>query len=117
MSLRRGDRVPPPLVPGQWDVRFLNNESAKGWEELGNQAPGNTNNAFWTMRQNPTPRTDTPRHHRLKGRLATGKAGGRVHGHWQLEVTGAGRVWYLVDREKATVWIGYAGPGHPKATG
>jgi hypothetical protein len=36
---------------------------------------------------------------------------------WQIEVTGAGRVWYLVDREKATVWIDYAGPGHPKATG
>jgi hypothetical protein len=68
------------------------------------------------MRQNPTPRTDTPRHHRLKGRLATGKAGGRVLDHWQIEVTGAGRVWYLVDHEKATVWIDYAGSGHPKAT-
>ncbi len=35
----------------------------------------------------------------------------------QIEVTGAGRVWYLVDHEKATIWIDYAGPGHPKATG
>ena len=116
MSPKRGDRVAPPPGPDDWDVRFLDNESAKGWEELCNQAPGNTADAFWTMRQNPTPRTDTPRHHRLKGRIATGTAKGRVLDHWQIEVTGAGRVWYLVDHEKATVWIDYAGPGHPKAT-
>jgi hypothetical protein len=36
--------------------------------------------------------------------------------HWQIEVTGGGRVWYLVDREKSAIWIYYAGPGHPKAT-
>lgn len=35
---------------------------------------------------------------------------------WQYEVTGAGRVWYLVDDERRTVWISYAGVGHPKAT-
>ena len=35
---------------------------------------------------------------------------------WQLEVTGAGGVWYLVDPDKKLVWIDYAGPGHPKAT-
>jgi hypothetical protein len=36
--------------------------------------------------------------------------------HWQIEVTSGGRIWYLVDPDKATVWIDYAGPGHPKAT-
>lgn len=35
---------------------------------------------------------------------------------WQIEVTGAGRIWYLVDHEKDTIWIDYAEPGHPKAT-
>lgn len=35
---------------------------------------------------------------------------------WQLEVTGAGRVWYLVDPDKELAWIDYAGPSHPKAT-
>jgi hypothetical protein len=35
---------------------------------------------------------------------------------WQIEVTGAGRIWYLVDYEIATIWIEHAGPGHPKAT-
>jgi hypothetical protein len=40
----------------------------------------------------------------------------RVLDHWQIEVTGGGRIWYLVDPDKATVWIDYAGPAHPKAT-
>jgi hypothetical protein len=31
-------------------------------------------------------------------------------------VTGSGRIWYLVDSERNTIWIHYAGLGHPKAT-
>ncbi len=68
------------------------------------------------MRRNPTPRADSPRQARLHGRLSTMKVGDRRLDHWQIEVTGAGRVWYLVDADKATVWIDYAGPGHPKTT-
>jgi hypothetical protein len=41
---------------------------------------------------------------------------GSVLDHWQIEVTGAGRIWYLVDPDKRLVWIDYAGTGHPKAT-
>jgi len=41
---------------------------------------------------------------------------GRTLDRWQIEVTGAGRVWYLVDHESRTIWIDYAGPGHPRAT-
>ncbi|WP_281283299.1 hypothetical protein [Trebonia kvetii] len=41
---------------------------------------------------------------------------GRALERWQIEVTGAGRVWYLVDHDNRTVWIDHAGPGHPKAT-
>jgi hypothetical protein len=35
---------------------------------------------------------------------------------WQIEVTGAGRIWYLVDDDRKTVWIVEARTGHPKAT-
>jgi len=35
---------------------------------------------------------------------------------WQYEVTGGGRIWYLVDDATRTVWLTYAGTGHPKAT-
>lgn len=117
MSPKRGDRVAPPPGPWEWDVRFLDSEVAKGWEELCRQAPGNTRAAWTTMRERPAPRSASARHHRLSGPLATRDVTGRVMDRWQIEVTGAGRVWYLVDREKATVWIDYAGPGHPKATG
>jgi hypothetical protein len=68
------------------------------------------------MRRNPTPRTDTARHSRLHGHLSTAKIGDKLFDHWQIEVTGSGRIWYLVDSDKATIWIDYAGPGHPKAT-
>lgn len=116
MSPKRGDRVAPPPGPGHWDIRFLDNGCAKGWEELCRQAPGNTLAAWTIMRQNPAPPMDAPRHHRMNHDLATREVRGRVPDRWQIEVTGAGRVWYLVDRENATIWIDYAGPGHPKAT-
>jgi hypothetical protein len=35
---------------------------------------------------------------------------------WQYEVTGGGRIWYLIDPGKKTIWIRHAGTGHPKAT-
>jgi hypothetical protein len=59
---------------------------------------------------------DAPRHHRMSYDLATREVSGRVLDRWQIEVTGAGRIWYLVDRENATIWIDHAGPGHPKPT-
>jgi hypothetical protein len=35
---------------------------------------------------------------------------------WQYEVTGGGRIRYLVDDRNRTAWLSYAGTGHPKAT-
>ncbi|MGH3212404.1 MAG: hypothetical protein ACRDNO_32030 [Trebonia sp.] len=116
MSAKRGDRVAPTPRPGDWDVRFADNEAARGWEELGRQAPGNTFDAWTLMRRNPAPPVTSPRQHRLKHDLAARTLKGQVLDHWQIEVTGAGRVWYLVDLDKATVWVDYAGPRHPKAT-
>lgn len=117
MSPKRGDRVAPPPGPNEWDVRFLDNEVAKGWEELCRQAPSNTRAAWITIREDPAPQVRSQRHQRLHGNLATRMFRGRVLHRWQIEVTGAGRIWYLVDRENATIWIDYAGPGHPKETG
>jgi hypothetical protein len=59
---------------------------------------------------------DSPRHHRLRDELATGTLKGTLLDHWQIEVTAAARVWYLVDPGTHTVWIDHAGPGHPRAT-
>jgi hypothetical protein len=117
MSPRRGARVAPPPGPDEWDVRFLDNEVAKGWEELCRHAPGSTRDAWTTMRLSPSPPWRAPRHHRMPGGLATRIVTGRALDRWQIEVTGAGRIWYLADRENATIWIDHAWPGHPKATG
>ncbi|WP_406423547.1 hypothetical protein OHA59_49860 [Streptomyces sp. NBC_01589] len=35
---------------------------------------------------------------------------------WQFELTAGGRIWYLLDVERHTVWIDRASTGHPKAT-
>jgi hypothetical protein len=116
MSPKRGDRVALPPGPDEWDIRFATSEAVKGLEELCHQAPGNTRAAWTTMRQTPAPPMDAPRHHRLRGPLATGVVQGSVLDRWQIEVAGAGRLWYLVDTETATVWVDHAGPGHPRAT-
>jgi hypothetical protein len=108
--------VAPPPGPKEWDIRFKESDAAKGWEELCRQAPGNTLAAWTTMRRGPAPPMDAPRHKRLRKPLATGVVKGRTLSRWQIEVTGAGRVWYLPDPETGTVWIEYAGPGHPRAT-
>ncbi|MFJ4504038.1 hypothetical protein [Streptomyces sp. NPDC088864] len=63
------------------------------------------------------PPTDDPqRHHRLKGKLGSTRWKGQTLERWQYEVTGGGRVWYLVDDANRTAWITYAGTGHPKTT-
>jgi hypothetical protein len=109
---KRGDRVAPPAGHGQWEIRFDNTAAAKGWDELCRQVPGNTARAWDEIRVEPRPYPSSDRHHRLKGLLSTD------HGleQWQYEVTGGGRIWYLVEVERRTVWITYAGTGHPKAT-
>jgi CubicO group peptidase (beta-lactamase class C family) len=116
MSPKRGDRVAPPRRADEYELRFGTNDAAKGWEELCRHAPGSTRTAFEAIRSCPRPVPANPRQHRLKGALAFGTQDGRQMERWQYEVTGGGRVWYLVDGAKRVVWVSYAGTGHPKAT-
>jgi len=116
MSPKRGDRAAPPARPGSYTLRFASSEAVKGWEELCRQAPGNTRTAFEAIEADPCPTPSTARHHPLKGQLATGTHAGMTLPQWQYEVTGAGRIWYLVDHETHTCWIHLAGTGHPWQT-
>ncbi|MFG2671781.1 hypothetical protein [Streptomyces sp. NPDC048445] len=116
MSAGRGDRAAPPAPEGQWEVRFADAAAAKGWENLGRQARSNTYRAWTTMRTDPRPTAEVPRHHRLKGSLAHGTHRGQTCEQWQIEVTGGGRVWYLLDTAADTCWITFASTGHPRAT-
>ncbi|WP_327676153.1 hypothetical protein [Kitasatospora sp. NBC_00458] len=116
MSPKHGDRAAPPPLTGEYDLRFANSEAAEGWEQLARQAPGNLRRAFDRIRSHPRASDNPTRHHRLKGTLGTAAFKGQPLERWQYEVTGGGRLWYLVDHDSRTAWITYAGTGHPKAT-
>lgn len=118
MSPKKGDPVAPPVIGAEWQIRFCTTEAVKGWQELENSAPGNLRKAWDTMRIDPGPGPGKPtgRHHQLRYALATGTHGGQVLPRWQIEVTGGGRIWYLFDQERRTVWVQAAGTGHPRAT-
>lgn len=116
MSPKRGDRVAPPASGDEWDLRFATSEAAKGWEVLCQQAPGNTHRAWSDLRSRPSPCPQVPRNHQLKGSLAAALHAGRELDQWQYEVTGGGRIWYLVDDATHTLWLKAASISHPKAT-
>jgi hypothetical protein len=115
MSPKRLDRVAPPPVEDEWDVRFGTSEAAKGWGELCTQAPSGTRAAFELMRSNPRPPQDGS-HYQLRGSLATRNFNSRAMEQWQVKPTNSGRIWYLVDDEKKTAWVVEASTGHPKKT-
>ncbi|MEK6721356.1 MAG: hypothetical protein AABZ33_11910 [Chloroflexota bacterium] len=52
----------------------------------------------------------------MKGELGARSIGGRTLEQWQLEVTGAGRLWYAIDDDRRTVILTLASVGHPKST-
>ncbi|MER5226084.1 hypothetical protein [Streptomyces flaveus] len=116
MSPKRGDDVAPPAVGEEWRLRFATNDAAKGWGELGAEAPGNTRRCYEALRADPLSHADPDRQHRLRGSLATRNLGGREYPQWEYEVTAGGRVRYLVDGPRRTVHLVYASPRHPKDT-
>ncbi|MET9486063.1 hypothetical protein [Nocardia sp. NPDC006630] len=116
MSPKRGDRAAPPPLHTEFEIRFATTEAATGWDQLAQQAPANLRRAFDTIRADPRDATNPDRHHRLKGSLGSANWKGAALERWQYEVTSGGRIWYLVDDERRTAWIVYAGTGHPKST-
>ncbi|MFD7639403.1 hypothetical protein ACFV4P_01995 [Kitasatospora sp. NPDC059795] len=105
-----------PPVGDEYDLRFANSDAADGWDHLGRQAAGNLRRAFEKLRTDPRA-TDRPdRQHCFKGKLGTGTFKGQELERRQYEVTGGGRIWYLLDDAGRTAWITYAGTGRPKAT-
>jgi hypothetical protein len=116
MSPKRGDRAAPPATGSQWGIRFASADAASGWELLCKQAPGPTHQAWRLLRDQPRPDPHTRRQHPLLDDLAHRTYRGRELEQWQYEVTGAGRIWYLVDDERHTVWLTLVTADHPKTT-
>lgn len=106
----------PPPGEGEYDIRYAASDAVTGWRELCRQAPGNARKAWEWMRTAPAPQPSTPRHHQLKHKYATATHRGRELPQWQIEVTGGGRIWYLVDEENKICWLRHAGVGHPRQT-
>ena len=111
---RRRDRVAPPPRPGEWDVRFEDNASAKGWEQVSRDSPSSARAAWEALAAEPRRRRG--RQHRLKGPPRVDRVNGVEMEQWQYEVTGSGRIWYCIDDQKKTVWLTRVSVGHPKAT-
>ncbi|TEA09162.1 hypothetical protein CCUG60884_00331 [Mycobacteroides salmoniphilum] len=106
----------PPAGRGEWELRFATSEAAKGWEDLCRQAAGSTSAAWHELRARGDSPPPSSRHHQLKGSLGFAAHRGVQMQQWQFEVTGGGRIWYLVDVEKRTLWLRYAGTAHPSET-
>ena len=87
MSPKRGDRAAPPRVGEEYDIRFDNAESAKGWDELARTASAHLRLAFEAIRDTPRPVPANERHHRLHGSLSTASRRGTDLEQWQFEVT------------------------------
>jgi hypothetical protein len=113
VSPKRLDRVAAPRVDGEWDVRFGTAAAAKGWPELCAQFAHSAREASELMRANPRPPQDST-HYQLRDSLSTRSFQGRSLQQWQVKISSGGRIWYLPDDEKHTVWVVYASPAHPK---
>jgi hypothetical protein len=117
MSPRRGDRVTVPPPRDQWDVRFGTSDAVDGWDELCRYALSNTRRCLEILRADPRSGAVPDRQHRLRGDLATHQHNGRDMEQWEYEVTSGGRVRYVIDDDKRTVWLIYPCTGCPRPRG
>lgn len=117
MSGKRGGRAERPTASGEWEVRYGNRNAAKAWSELSNGKLATAlAHLYDILVADPRWAGNPDRHHRLRGELATKVHDGRELERWQHEISGAGRVWFLIDDERRTVWLVHVGEGHPSAT-
>jgi hypothetical protein len=117
VSAKRGDKAQRPTASGEWKIRFGNKNAAKAWAELSNGKIANALAKLYDIVvKDPRWSGNPDRHHQLRGTLATGTHAGRTMERWQHEVTGGGRVWFLIDDDERTVWLVHVGEGHPAAT-
>ena len=111
---KRGDPVAPPARREEWEIRYADTDAANGWANLLTQVPGTLREAWERMRNAPDTRTATQKP--LAGPLANRTYRGRDLPQWQIDVSSAGRVWYVIDTTSHTVWVTLAKTGHPAAT-
>jgi hypothetical protein len=114
VTAKRGAKVPRPAATDEWAIRYGNKNAARAWTELANGKLANALARLYDILvKDPRWPGNPDRHHQLRGDLATGMHAGRRLERWQHEITGAGRVWFLIDDDVRTVWLVHVGAGHP----
>lgn len=127
---KRGSRLGRPTRTDEWSIEALSKRAADDWETLASVEPNAAAAAWDQLSRDPTARSS--RQEPLKGYRGTTTHEGRTYVRWQYEVTGGGRIWYLVDdptagggpskrrgrgpRPRRRVLVEAAHIGHPKAT-
>lgn len=114
------NQVSRPVKKSEYLVCCGNSRAHKGWQAFLAGAKNAATDAWDYLTRTPLERRQG-RVHPLKGKLATATYEGREYVRWQYEVTGGGRIWYIVcddpeDKHVGVVMILLAETGHPKAT-
>ena len=113
---KRGARATRPPQPGQWTIRYADNETGKGWDDLSSQMPSSIATLFDKLTADPTHADNRNRQGPLRGTLGHAQIQGQSLPQWQYELASGGRIWYAIDQTKKTVWITKATARHPNET-
>lgn len=108
------DPVAPPTRAKEWEIRYATTDAVTGWQNLLTQVHGTLREVWDRMRTAPDTRSTTQKP--LAGTIATRTHKGRDLPQWQIDVSSADRVWYVIDTASHTVWVTLAKTGHPAAT-
>lgn len=113
---KRGARATRPPQPGQWTIRYADNETGKGWDDLSSQMASSIATLFDKLTADPTQADNRNRQGPLRGTLGHAQIQGQSLPQWQYELASGGRIWYAIDQTKKTVWITKATTRHPNET-
>lgn len=115
MSKRKDAAIRPPKN-GEWIIRHATTEAAHGWDNLCTQIPGVLATLFDKLTSDPRTIDNIDRQGLLKGQLAVTTVNGSQFPQWQYELPGGGRIWYVIDDQKRTVWLTKVTARHPNET-
>lgn len=106
-----------PRSKSKWRVLHASRRSKKEWRRAADSMPDLMAAEKRRLETRPTDRSANPRRTaQLKGKLKDRLIGDKRLPQWQHEITGAGRIWYCVDKEQRVVWVTKVSLSHPKET-
>jgi hypothetical protein len=110
--MAKGHGVSRPIKKAEYTIVFGTRQAEKGWLDL-QAAQLNAVVDAWDFLTR-TPNERLPKNHPFKGDLATVTHKGKVHEHWQHELSNGARLWFYVDGQ--TVILIECHTRHPNET-